>query len=312
MQGRQFSCTAAAPAKGADFGRAGVAIAAGVTAFCVAPHREQPRCDALTVGAVALGGFVLGGASVWSVVSSKADVLRDRYERYWPRKIVILIGAPGAGKGTQGSKITEELGIPMLSTGDMLRDAVNAGTSIGKKAGEVIERGSLVTDDIMIEIIEERIAHADCKCGFILDGFPRSLEHAAALDTLLAKTGEVVSNVVAFDVDAALLEERICGRWLDEVSGRPYHIKFAPPKSMKLGPTAKPVPPTMKDDVSGAPLYQPTNDTAEALKKRLASYESNTAPVLGYYAQKGIVKTIDGGKDINCVTADVLAGLTNK
>merc|ERR1719343_88908 len=236
----------------------------------------------------------------------------SKYEKYWPRKIMMLFGAPGAGKGTQGPKIVEELGIPQLSTGDMLREAVAAGTEVGKRAKEVMASGGLVSDEIVVGIIADRIKADDCKTGFILDGFPRTLAQTKALDEMLAKTGEAVSLVMAFDVDAGLLEERICGRWIDKASGKSYHVKYAPPKSMKLGPDGKPIPASMKDDESGAQLIQRPDDTAEALKKRLDSYSKQTVPILDHYASKGIVVHVDGGRTMPEVWADVKGKLARK
>lgn len=225
---------------------------------------------------------------------------------------MMLFGAPGAGKGTQGPRIVDELGIPQLSTGDMLREAVAAGTEVGKQAKAVMAAGGLVSDDIVIGIIADRIKEADCKTGFILDGFPRTQEQANALDAMLAKNGEVVSLVMAFDVDPAVLEERICGRWIDKASGRSYHVKFAPPKSMKVGADGKPVKESMKDDQTGVQLIQRPDDTAEALIKRLDGYQNQTVPILSHYAPKGIVRTVDGGQPMNTVWADVKAKLSTK
>lgn len=229
----------------------------------------------------------------------------ERYKKYWPRKIMMLFGAPGAGKGTQGPKIEDELAIPQLSTGDMLRAAVAAGTEVGKKAKDIMASGGLVTDEIVIGIIADRITEPDCQTGFILDGFPRTLAQAEALDKMLAKIGERVSLVVAFDVDPAVLEERICGRWLDKKSAKSYHVKFAPPKSMKLDAQGKPIKETMLDDDTGAPLYQRADDTAEALKSRLDSYYSQTVPILDHYRPAGIVNTVDGGQPMDKVWTDV-------
>eukprot|EP00747_Dinoflagellata_sp_TGD_P163211 gnl/TRDRNA2_/TRDRNA2_181641_c0_seq1.p1 gnl/TRDRNA2_/TRDRNA2_181641_c0~~gnl/TRDRNA2_/TRDRNA2_181641_c0_seq1.p1 ORF type:complete len:376 (+),score=80.10 gnl/TRDRNA2_/TRDRNA2_181641_c0_seq1:39-1166(+) len=242
------------------------------------------------------------------VEDPKAITIR-RFEKYWPRKIMMLFGAPGAGKGTQGPKITEELGLPQLSTGDMLREAVAAGTPVGKRAKEAMAAGALVTDDIVIGIISDRIKEPDCKNGFILDGFPRTLEQTKALDEMLAKTGETVSLVMAFDVDYGVLEERVCGRWMDKKSGRSYHVKYAPPKTMRLGADGKPVKESMKDDITGDELYQRSDDTAEALKTRIESYESKTVPILNHYRPRGIVRHIDGGKPIEVVSTDVLSKL---
>merc|ERR1719229_552126 len=165
--------------------------------------------------------------------------------------------------------------------------------------------GALVSDEIVIGIIADRIKEPDCKSGFILDGFPRTLPQAKALDEMLAKNGEAVSLVMAFDVDHAVLEDRVCGRWMDKASGRSYHVKYAPPKSMKLGADGKPIPSTMKDDITGNALSQCPDDTAEALKKRLDSYNSQTVPILDHYSPKGIVKSIDGGRGITEVWSEV-------
>merc|ERR1719277_1411514 len=225
------------------------------------------------------------------------------------RSIMILFGPPGAGKGTHAPKIVETMQTPQLSTGDMLREAVAAGTEVGRRAKEVMAAGGLVSDDIVVGIIADRIKEADCKTGFILDGFPRTQEQATALDAMLAKTGEAVSLVMAFDVDPAVLEQRICGRWIDKASGRSYHVKFAPPKSMKLGADGKPIKETMKDDQTGNLLFQRPDDTAEALKKRLDGYQKQTVPILSHYAPKGIVKRVDGGQPMNVVWADVRSKL---
>lgn len=289
---------------------AAAAGAAGAAAWGAAPQRERAaRCDSdpLALGAAVVGGLVAGGAGGYFLGRSKADAVEKKYATYWPRKIMMVFGAPGAGKGTQGVKIVDELGIPQLSTGDMLREAVAAGTEVGKKAKEVMASGALVSDEIVIGIIADRIKQPDCQDGFILDGFPRTLPQAKALDEMLAKTGEAVTLVMAFDVNPAVLEERVCGRWMDKASGRSYHVKYAPPKSMKLGPDGKPIPDTMKDDITGALLYQRADDTAEALKKRLDGYNNQTVPILDHYKPKGIVQRIDGGRNIKDVWIEVQA-----
>ena len=179
------------------------------------------------------------------------------------KKIMILFGPPGSGKGSQAPNIVKALGIPQLSTGDMLRAAVAAGTEIGKKAQGVMQSGGLVSDDLVVSIIAERIQAADCASGFILDGFPRTVEQTKMLDEMLAKDGESVTYVVALQVPDEVLTERICGRWVHKASGRSYHIKFAPPKSLGGG---EPSTETMLDDESGEPLMQRADDTEEALK----------------------------------------------
>jgi len=257
----------------------------------------------------AAGSLVIGGVAGCVLGRRKEKKLQAKYEKYWPRKIMMVFGAPGAGKGTQGPKIVEMLGIPQLSTGDMLREAVAKGTEVGKQAKEVMASGGLVSDDIVIGIIKDRIKEEDCKAGFILDGFPRTLPQAQALDKMLAAEGEAVSLVMAFDVDPAVLEERVCGRWIDKASGRSYHVKYAPPKSMKMDPDGKPIPDSMKDDVTGNALMQRPDDTAEALKKRLDGYKDQTVPILSHYEPHGIVKRIDGGAPIDKVWEEVQAKL---
>ena len=147
------------------------------------------------------------------------------------RKIMILFGPPGAGKGTHAPKIEAKLGTPQLSTGDMLRAAVAAGTPVGKQAKAAMDAGALVTDDIVCGIIADRIKEPDCASGFILDGFPRTVEQAKKLDEVLAKNGEAVAKVVELRVPDAVLEERICGRWVHKASGRSYHVKFNRPRA---------------------------------------------------------------------------------
>jgi len=207
------------------------------------------------------------------------------------RTIVMIFGPPGAGKGSQAPQIVELLGVPQLSTGDMLRAAVAAGTEIGKKADELMKAGKLVDDETMMLVIKERIKEADCAKGFLLDGFPRTVPQAEALDALLKETGEKVSYVVQLKVPDEVLEERICGRWIHKPSGRSYHVKFAPPKSLGNG---KPNKKNMKDDETGEDLIQRGDDTAEALKKRLTEYHNQTVPILEHYKPMGIISEIDG------------------
>jgi adenylate kinase len=275
---------------------------------------QQPsKCeDAALIGGVAMASMGLGALGSWFYMSKKMKEAEDKVNTYWPRKVMMLFGAPGAGKGTQGPRIEAELGIPQLSTGDMLRAAVAAGTPVGKKAKDVMASGGLVSDDLVIGIIQDRIKEPDCSMGFILDGFPRTVAQAKALDKMLAANGEAVSSVVAFDVEAALLEERICGRWIHKNSGRSYHTKTVKPKSMKLGSDGKPIKESMKDDLTGEALMQRPDDTAEALKKRLKGYYEETVPVLDHYKPGGFVRTVDGGKEIEKVWSDVKAALKGK
>jgi adenylate kinase len=219
----------------------------------------------------------------------KANVVRvnadQEMEKVWgeveaalARVILILFGPPGAGKGTQGPKIVDKMFTPSLSTGDMLRAAVAAGTEVGLKAQKVMASGGLVSDEIVIGIIKDRIKEEDCQEGFILDGFPRTVEQARALDSMLGT--EFVSAIIELNVPDAILEERICGRWLHKATGRSYHVKFCPPKSYTGG---DPSPENMKDDETGEPLMQRPDDNADALIKRLKSYHDETEPILDYY-----------------------------
>ena len=209
------------------------------------------------------------------------------------KKIMILFGPPGAGKGSHAPKIVATLGIPQLSTGDMLRAAVAAGTELGKQAEGVMKSGGLVSDELVVSLIKERISAADCAKGFILDGFPRTMEQTKMLDAMLAEAGDKVNYVVALEVPDAVLAERICGRWVHKESGRSYHIKFAPPKS--LGDQAPSVE-TMLDDETGQPLMQRKDDTEEALKSRLEAYHAQTVPILGHYGPAGVVHKIDANR----------------
>ena len=227
---------------------------------------------------------------------------------FWPRKVVILFGPPGAGKGTHGPKIEEKLGIPALSTGDMLRAAVSSGSDIGKQAEQVMKAGKLVSDELVLGIIKDRVKAEDCKTGFILDGFPRTLVQAKAVDDLLAETGECVTDVCSLEVPDAVLEERICGRWIHKKSGRSYHVKFAPPKSLKAG--EEPSPETMKDDETGEALMQRGDDTAAALVQRLAGYHAQTVPILSHYKPNGIVTTANANQGMEAVWAELESGLS--
>jgi len=245
-------------------------------------------------------------------VEAAVKETEDKFATYWPRNIMILFGPPGAGKGTHGPKIEDLLGIPQLSTGDMLRAAVAAQTEVGKKAQAVMKAGGLVSDDIVVGIIRDRIKEEDCRFGFILDGFPRTLVQAQALDKMLAEEGAAVTKVIELQVPDEVLEERICGRWIHKKSGRSYHVKFAPPKSMQLGDDGKPVPESMKDDETGEALMQRPDDTASALIKRLKGYHNETVPILNHYSPHGVVKTVNANQKMDGVWFEVLGSLSRK
>ena len=181
---------------------------------------------------------------------------------------LILLGAPGAGKGTQANYIKEKFGIPQISTGDMLRAAVKAGTPLGVAAKKVMDAGGLVSDDIIIGLVKERIKDADCANGFLFDGFPRTIPQAEAMKD----AGVGIDYVVEIDVDDAEIIKRMSGRRVHPASGRTYHVIFNPPKVAG------------KDDTTGEDLIQREDDTEETVKKRLDVYHSQTKPLVDYYA----------------------------
>jgi len=183
---------------------------------------------------------------------------------------LILLGAPGAGKGTQANFIKEKFGIPQISTGDMLRAAVKAGTPLGIEAKAIMDAGGLVRDDIIIGLVKERITEADCKNGFLFDGFPRTIPQAEAM----REAGVDIDYVVEIDVPDASIIERMDGRRTHLPSGRTYHVKFAPPKVAG------------KDDVTGEDLVQRDDDRAETVMKRLAVYHEQTEVLVGYYGKQ--------------------------
>ena len=169
-----------------------------------------------------------------------------------------------------------------------------------------------MNDEIVVGIIKERISQEDCKFGFLLDGFPRTLAQAEALDTLLVSEGACVTKVISLEVPDDVLEERICGRWIHKSSGRSYHVKFAPPKSMKLDDDGKPIVESMKDDETGEPLIQRADDTPEALVKRLQGYHSETVPILEHYQTKGVVRSVNANQDPRGVWKEVHSALKRK
>lgn len=223
------------------------------------------------------------------------------------RKIIMLFGPPAAGKGTHGPRIEKAFGIPTLSTGDMLRQAVADKTPVGLKADEVMAAGQLVSDEIVIEIIKDRIAKDDCQGGFILDGFPRTVEQAKALDGILSITGEVVTCVLALVVPDEVLEARITGRWVHKASGRSYHVQNKRPKS--LPDEAEPTSENMLDDETGEALMQRSDDTKDKLKERLSNYHAQTVPILTHYDPKGIVVKADANQPMEDAWASVASSL---
>jgi adenylate kinase len=209
-------------------------------------------------------------------------------------KRLILMGPPGGGKGTQAKRLETRYGIVQLSTGDMLRAAVKAGSPIGKQAKAVMDAGKLVSDDIMIGLISERIDQADCAKGFILDGFPRTVPQAEALDKMLKEKGIKLDKVIEVEVPDALLIERITGRFTCAKCGEGYHDKFKQPK--KAG---------VCDVCGGTEFTRRADDNAETVGARLKAYHDQTAPLMPYYKAQGLLEVIDGNRDIDVVTGDL-------
>ncbi|MDP1549954.1 MAG: adenylate kinase [Nitrosomonas sp.] len=181
---------------------------------------------------------------------------------------VILLGGPGAGKGTQANYIKEHFGVPQISTGDMLRSAVKAGTELGIMAKKIMDSGGLVSDDIIINLVKERIAQPDCVNGFLFDGFPRTIPQADAMKA----AGVPIDFVVEIDVADAEIIKRMSGRRVHPASGRTYHVDFNPPKAHG------------RDDVTGEPLIQRDDDKEETVRKRLEVYHQQTEPLIDYYS----------------------------
>ena len=216
---------------------------------------------------------------------------------------LILLGAPGAGQGTQATFICQKFGIPQISTGDMLRAAVKAGTPLGLQADAVMKSGGLVSDDLIINLVKERIAQPDCAKGFLFDGFPRTIPQADAMKA----AGVALDYVVEIDVPFDAIIERMSGRRSHPASGRTYHVKFNPPKVAGV------------DDVTGEPLVQRPDDQEETVKKRLDVYSAQTRPLVSYYSQWAQqepqsapkYRAISGMGDVEAITERVMGALAN-
>ena len=216
---------------------------------------------------------------------------------------LILLGAPGAGKGTQAAFICQQYGIPQISTGDMLRAAVKAGTPLGLQAKSVMESGGLVSDDLIINLVKERIAQPDCANGFLFDGFPRTIPQAEAMKAAGVKLDYVLEIDVPFDA----IIERMSGRRSHPASGRTYHLKFNPPKAEGV------------DDVTGEPLVQRDDDKEDTVKKRLDVYTQQTRPLVDYYSQWAAkepaaapkYRKISGTGSVDDITARALQALAS-
>ena len=206
-------------------------------------------------------------------------------------KSIVLLGAPGAGKGTNAKRITKEFNIPHISTGDMFREAIKNHTKLGEEASSYMQKGLLVPDSITIGLVRERLAKDDCKEGFLLDGFPRNVSQAEALDEIGKSLDRPINYVIDISVPESVLKDRICGRRVCKVCGTPYHITNMKPKKADVC------------DFCGGELIQRKDDNEEALKVRLNEYHKQTEPLIKYY--KEILHTVDGTKDLDVLLEDI-------
>ena len=211
---------------------------------------------------------------------------------------LILLGPPGAGKGTQAQRLVERFGIVQLSTGDMLRAAVKAGTALGTQAKVIMEAGELVPDELMVALIAERIDEPDCANGFILDGFPRTVAQADALDRMLAERGLALDRVVAMEVDEEALIERIVGRFSCADCGAGYHDQFKRPRQEGVC-----------DQCGSRNFTRRADDNRETMIARLAAYHEQTAPIIPHYEAGGRFARVDGSGGIDTITAAIVAAL---
>ncbi|MFP3946024.1 MAG: adenylate kinase [Archaeoglobaceae archaeon] len=207
---------------------------------------------------------------------------------------LILLGAPGAGKGTQAKAIVDKHGIPQISTGDMLREAVNKGTDLGKKAKEYMDKGELLPDEIVIGIVKERLKQDDAQKGFILDGFPRTIKQAEELDKILSELNMKLDAVINVSVPEEEVVKRIVNRRSCKNCGAVYHLIYKPPKEEG------------KCDYCGGELYQRDDDKEETVRDRYNVYRQQTEPLIEYYSKQGLVENVDGTKNIDEVTKDVM------
>ncbi len=210
---------------------------------------------------------------------------------------MVLLGPPGAGKGTQGHMLAQELGIPQIATGDILRQAVQEGSELGRQAKSYMDAGDLVPDAIMMKIIRERVEDDDAQKGYILDGFPRTVAQAEALDDMLETIGQSLDAVIHIDVDSEALVERLSARLICRDCGTTYHTRFNPPSKDRVC------------DVCGGELYQREDDQESTVRSRLAVFEERTQPLVEYYRQQGVYHKIDGNREPDAVREAILAAI---
>jgi len=205
----------------------------------------------------------------------------------------VLLGPPGSGKGTQSPRLKDMYCVCHLSTGDLLRAEISSGSALGTEIKRLIDLGQLVSDELVLRMVDENLDKPECKNGFLLDGFPRTMGQAEKLDTMLEARKQPLDAVVEFAIDDSLLVSRICGRWFHLASGRSYHEEFHPPR----------VP--GKDDITGEPLVRRNDDNPETLKKRLESYHNLTSPLVDYYRKQGLHRSVDASQPANTVFAQI-------
>ena len=210
---------------------------------------------------------------------------------------LIIFGAPGAGKGTQAKFISKNKSIPAISTGEIFREAASSNSPLGIKAAQIMSKGSLVPDDIVLKIVEERIRKDDCKSGFLMDGFPRTLRQAKAFESLLEQTGRKIDKVISLEVSEKNIIKRLSARRICKDCGAKYNLVTVPPKN---------------DDVCdncGSNLFQREDDTEKTIRHRLSVYYIETQPLIEYYAVKGILFTVDGNKSVSEISEEIAAVL---